>query len=130
MTETIDLTCCDNTWTFVRSPSTHRWQHVAPPIDGDDPRLPDRDEVGVDAYVDAIFALPGQESWSEVLVDEQLVPGADSTLATSQRLRWPLRCSCGTNRPVRDERLQSVLDRASALGASALPLISFPSRVP
>ena len=129
--QVVDLTCCTAVWTFRRGPRGDRWEHVAPDIDGADPRLPEVDDVGTDAYVDALFDLPGQETLSQVLVGERLLPEATMTLGRSQRLRWPLRCpTCRLTVPVLDDRLQLVLGRVAALGVSALPLHALARSVP
>ncbi len=119
----IEVRCCQAGWTFVRLPQVSRWEHLAPDIDGADPALPDVDEVGVDAYVDALLNQPGQESPSHVLVGRRLLPEVDTAVGSVQRLRWDLRCpTCRLTVPVLDTRLQEVLGKASTLGVSELPL--------
>ncbi len=113
---------------FVRAPgAAARWEHEAPPVDGDDARLPDVEKVGVDAYVDAIFALPEQQMPAHVLLGDddssRLLVDADTPVGSAQRRRWDLRCpSCGTEAPVRDDRLQAVMTAARSFGWAEVAL--------
>ncbi len=106
------------------------FEQVFPSIDGSDPRLPDMEEVGFDAWFDALEEIDEQRPIAQVLRHASKRPVLQATIAigSGQYRRWPLRCKggCPHTDPFREAKLQQALDTLQEQGVSdvSLPLLA------